>query len=202
MTLSPRPASPIFPMDPTAPLPLPQHPTSIMALRTPTALFLPLLLTFGACGGDAPTPDDDSVALALDEPNAAAPATPPDATLGGDTPSATDYRLTQSDLDAWIEVMRSPEQRAAMGNDDGAEETSLRAVIESNPQYRAAVERAGLTPARFDVISQVVILAMSANEVARAGMDGDSMARANGIDPVNVPVVAAREAELREVLGM
>ena len=173
-----------------------------MSMRPKTALLLPLLLTFGACGGDAPVPEEDSVTVALDEPNAAAPTTAPDATLGDDTPVAADYRLTQSDLDAWIEVMQSPEQRAALGNDSDSEETSLRALIESNPDYRAAVERAGLTPARFDVISQVVILAMSANEAARAGMNGDSMARANGIDPANVPVVAAREAEVREALGM
>ena len=171
-----------------------------MSLRTSSALLLPLLLTLGACGGETPGTEDESVTVALDEPNAAAPTTP--RTDGSEAASApvANYRLTEADLQRWIEVMQSPEQRAA---DDGdTDEESLRLIIENNPAYRAVVEGAGLTAERFETISHVVIAAVAAIEAERAGMDGDSLARATGIDPANVGLVADHEAEVREPLEM
>ena len=116
--------------------------------------------------------------------------------------AVSNYRLTEADLQGWIEVMRSPEQRAALESDSDTDEESLRTLIENNPTYRAAVERVGLTPERFEIISHVVIAAVSAREAERAGMDGDSLARSTGIDPANIDLVAERETEVREAMEM
>jgi hypothetical protein len=169
--------------------------------------FLPLVLAMAlaACGGDDATPDGDGTAAAPAAPagSDAAPAAS-GATAEADARALSNYRLNSQDLGRWAEVMRSPEQRAAVadGSDAGDDVSDLRELIEGNPEYRAAVERAGLTPTRFALISHVLIAAVSAHEAGKAGMDADSMASANGIHPANVGFVAEHEGEIRPLLEM
>lgn len=180
-----------------------------MTLRNPSRLLLALLLALAACGGDEASPEAASAPAAAEGGTTAAPEASGSGISEADARALSNYRLNEEDLRRWSEVMRSPEQRAALEDDSDAEEPvdpedvgSLRALIESNPSYRAAVERAGLTPTRFSIISHVLIAAVSAVEVEKAGMDGDSLARANGIHPANVGFVAEHEAEIRPLLGM
>lgn len=167
--------------------------------------LLPLLLALAACAEDAPPPD--AAPVAADAPaggTTAAPAAPQGATAEADERALANYRLNEQDLQRWSEVMRSPEQRAAVEDqtDDDEGISSLSAHIESNPEYRAVVERAGLTPTRFAIITNVLIAAVSAHEMGRAGMDGDSVARAHGIHPANVGFVAEHEARIRPLMEM
>jgi hypothetical protein len=126
------------------------------------------------------------------------------ATAEADARALSNYRLNRQDLDRWAEVMRSPEQRAAVEDESDADGdvSDLRELIERNPQYRAAVERAGLTPTRFAIMTHVLIAAVSAHEAGKAGMNADSMASANGIHPANVGFVAEHEATIRPLLEM
>lgn len=87
-------------------------------------------------------------------------------------------------------------------SDAEGEVSDLRVLIEGDPEYRAAVERAGLTPTRCAIISHLLIAAVSAHEAGKAGMDADSMDSANRIHPVNVGFVAEQEAEIRPLLEM
>lgn len=175
-----------------------------MSRRAGPALVLPLLLTLAACGDDAPQPE--AAPVTADAPASGTPpaAAPQGADSEADARALSNYRLNEQDLRRWAEVMRSPEQRAAVEDETGDDEgiTSLTRRIESNPEYRAVVERAGLTPTRFAIITHVLIAAVSAHEMGKAGMDGDSVARARGIDPANVGFVAEHEAEIRPLLGM
>lgn len=171
---------------------------------------LPLLLalSLAACGGGdaSPAPEGTAAAPAAPAGSDAAPAAtaPAGATAEADARALSNYRLNPQDLARWAEVMRSPEQRAAVADESGADEdvSDLREMIESNPEYRAVVEGAGLTPTRFALIANVLIGAVSAHEAGKAGMNADSIARAHGIHPANVGFVAEHEDEIRPLLEM
>lgn len=177
-----------------------------MTPRHGPALLLPLLLALAACGGDDP-PSDTAAVSAAEAPadGSTAAGAPQGATAEMDARALANYRLNEQDLRRWMEVMRSPEQRAALEDQtdsDGEGVSSLVTLVERNPEYRAVVERAGLTPTRFAIISHVVIAAVSAREAAKTGMDADSVAWANGIDPANVGFVAEHEDEIRQIMEM
>lgn len=174
---------------------------------SPTPI-LPLLvaMALAACGGgDAPSDTESTAAAPAAAPvSDAAPAAPAGATAEADARALSNYRLNPQDLARWAEVMRSPEQRAAVADesDTGEDVSDLREMIEGDPEYRAVVERAGLTPTRFALISHVLIGAVSAHEAGKAGMNADSIARAHGIHPANVGFVAEHEDQIRPLLEM
>jgi hypothetical protein len=172
--------------------------------------LLPILLLLAACGGSDKPPGQ---ATAF---SASAPAPQADATR--DVEELRRYRLNMDDMRKWVQVQKAMAQAERTNpkteseeaeQEDGRAEPAgdaqtldgIQARVESIPEFRNAVEAAGLKPRAYGLITLAYMQAGMATAMLRTGADRDSLATAMNVNPANIDFISANEAELARLMG-
>lgn len=187
-----------------------------MQTRLCTCL-IPALLLLAACGGSD------------ERETAAAPSRRASEAGGREGDPASDveelrrYRLTMDDMRKWVEAQRtmarleragaeSESGEAAPGTDAEMESEEAEPVgdtqtldgiaarVESIPEFKNAVEAAGLTAREYAVVTLAYMQAAMATAAMGMGADGDSLATAMKVNPANVDFIRKNETELNQLM--
>lgn len=162
---------------------------------------LGLALVTGGCAKEADRRGDAAVSdVSADVPDAAA------GSVDADQREISRYQLTAADLRKLARAHENmkriaQQQPTAAERDENVADAAesldgIEAEIERTPQFRKAVEDAGLRAREYAVMSFALMQASVADLLVKQGANPDSIARELGIHPANLRFVREHEAEI------
>lgn len=136
---------------------------------------------------------------------AAAGSTSSGVTRGDDLQRLQDFTLTMPKMDQWYAAMRNvasvakthPELRDRFASDGSLSIDQETARIEAMPEFRKAINDAGMSVRDFEMVMWTTLQAGMAQGAIDAGANRDSVLRSAGVNPENLAFLKAHGAELQ-----